>query len=75
MRHLESVACGLGRNMVRLGVRAALPDNIAAYHDLGYEIAHIEAHPGGPDQVVTMVKLIATPVTGSEWDGEPASSS
>ena len=60
MRHCETVAQTHGRAAVRVGARASLPDNVALYERLGYEVVSVVAHPRGPDRVVTMRKRLAT---------------
>ncbi|HYZ93013.1 MAG TPA: GNAT family N-acetyltransferase [Actinomycetota bacterium] len=56
MRFAEQIAADLGRPAVQVGVRESLPSNARLYESLGYETVSIEAHPRGPDRVLTMVK-------------------
>ncbi len=58
MRFLEDLAPTLGCDAVRVGVRASLPENVALYRSLGYEVVSIEPHEPGPDRVVTMRKRV-----------------
>ncbi len=55
---LRDLAPSLGREAIRVGVRASLPENIALYRSLGYEIVSIEGHQRGPDHVVAIRKRV-----------------
>jgi ribosomal protein S18 acetylase RimI-like enzyme len=55
---IEDVAREAGRSKIRLGVRMALPGNLAFYEKLGYTVMEIGPHPKGSDQVATLIKEI-----------------
>jgi ribosomal protein S18 acetylase RimI-like enzyme len=58
MRFCEALAPRLGRDEVRVDVRAALPGNRALYERLGYAVLRVEPHSRGGDDVVTLARRI-----------------
>jgi ribosomal protein S18 acetylase RimI-like enzyme len=58
MRRIEAIAREGGCGEIRLGVRMALPDNLAFYRSLGYEVVQTEPHPRGGDTVAWMGKRV-----------------
>jgi len=58
MRRIEELARDQGCGEIRLGVRMALPGNLAFYQSLGYEVVKIEPHPKGGDDVAWMGKRL-----------------
>jgi ribosomal protein S18 acetylase RimI-like enzyme len=58
MRRIEDIAREGGCREIRLGVRMALPGNLAFYRRLGYEVVKTEPHPKGGDNVAWMGKRV-----------------
>ena len=56
MRAMETIARATGRPEVALGTRLRLPQNIALYHKLGYQITKSQKHPRGADIIVWLTK-------------------
>ena len=58
IRRIEEIARERGFSHIQLGVRMALPGNLAFYRRLGYEVVRTEPHPKGGDSVAWMGKRI-----------------
>jgi GNAT superfamily N-acetyltransferase len=58
MRYLEGTARQLSLGGMQVGVRMSLPDNLALYRRLGYELVGVQPHPRGPDRVGTLIKRL-----------------
>lgn len=58
MRFIEEHAPSLGRDVVSLKARAALPSNVELYRSLGYEVLVDRPHPRGDDRELTLAKRL-----------------
>src|SRR5262249_15968115 len=59
MGYLQNLARESGYKRAQLGVRMALPQNLAFYQRLGYEIARIDPHERAPQTLVaTLTKVL-----------------
>lgn len=58
MLFIERQAPAMGYSLLEVGVRQSLPQNVALYQKLGYQITSIEPHPRGPDHTLWLVKQL-----------------